>query len=156
MFSTWPGYPKAGWNVNNYLTGQIQLQCRYQSSMTQQALRIRRERRRSGGLAMQLARSYQAIMSRRRCGLPGYCQRGAGGGAGGAGHARGAGRSSHSTVMAAGPSGWQNDAGPAKRTALCTYEQSIKNIMTSLMHAMAVYKTRYPWIITSYPKDVKI
>lgn len=62
----------------------------------------------AGGLAMQLARSYQESMNRRRCVLPvGYCQSGAGGaGAGGAGHARGAERSSQTmlatpTVMAA-------------------------------------------------------
>lgn len=62
----------------------------------------------AGGLAMQLARSYQESMNRGRCVLPvGYCQSGAGGaGAGGAGHARGAERSSQTmlatpTVMAA-------------------------------------------------------
>lgn len=57
---------------------------------------------------MQLARSYQESMNRKRCVLPvGYCQSGAGGaGAGGAGHANGAERSSQTmlatpTVMAA-------------------------------------------------------
>lgn len=77
-------------------------------------------------LAMQLARSYQESMNPRRCVLPvGYCQSGAGGpGWGGAGHANGAERSSHTmlatpTVMAACAASvaeWQqNDVVPARR-----------------------------------------
>lgn len=119
---------RSGWNVNKILTGQIQLQCQYQSSMSQEVLF--RNRRHCWTVEAAVSQCSWRVATRsaeasRRCVLPvGYCQRDAeGAGWGGAGHAMGAGRSSHSTlatptVMAACAASvkWQqNDAGPATR-----------------------------------------